>query len=92
MVNLHLALLSGTKNLKSVTVSFRIPYFTQWGQHVLVCGSEPVLGSWNVKKGLLLKPFHRDDELIWSGSIPVPDGFQCDYNFYVVDEERNILR
>jgi hypothetical protein len=92
MVNLNLALLSGTKNLKAVTVTFKIPYFTHWGQQLLVCGSAPVLGSWNVKKGLLLKPFHRDDELIWSGSIPVPAGFECEYSYYVVDEERNVLR
>lgn len=92
MVNLNMALLSDTKDLKSVTVSFRIPYFTQWGHHLLVCGSEPVLGSWNVKKGLLLKPYHREGELIWSGSITVPVGFECEYSYYVVDEERNILR
>lgn len=92
MVNLNMALLSDTKDLKSVTVSFRIPYFTQWGHHLLVCGSEPVLGSWNVKKGLLLKPYHREVELIWSGSITVPVGFECEYSYYVVDEERNVSR
>lgn len=92
MVNLNMALLSGTKDPKSVTVSFRIPYFTQWGHQLLVSGSEPVLGSWNVKKGLLLKPYHRDGELIWSGSIPVPVGFECEYSYYVVDDERNVLR
>ncbi|KAL3533414.1 hypothetical protein ACH5RR_006935 [Cinchona calisaya] len=92
MVNLNLGLLSGTKNLKSITVGFRIPYYTQWGQHLLVCGSEPVLGSWNAKKGLLLSPYHQDGELIWSGSVPVPAEFECEYSYYVVDEERNVLR
>lgn len=92
MVNLNLGLLSGTKNLKFVTVSFRIPYYTQWGQYLLVCGSEPVLGSWNVKKGLLLSPYHQDGELIWSGSIPVPAEFKCEYSYYVVDDDRNVLR
>lgn len=92
MVNLNLSLLSGTRNLKSVNLSFRIPYFTQWGQHLLVCGSEPILGSWNVKKGLLLSPSHQNNELIWSGCIPVPIGFTCEYSYYVVDDERNALR
>ncbi|CAK9170449.1 unnamed protein product [Ilex paraguariensis] len=90
MVNL--GLFSGNKPVKSAIVSFRIPYYTQWGQSLLVCGSEPVLGSWNVKNGLLLSPFHQGDELIWCGRIPVPAGFGCEYSYYVVDNERNVLR
>ncbi|XP_019250677.1 PREDICTED: 4-alpha-glucanotransferase DPE2 [Nicotiana attenuata] len=90
MVNL--GLFTGNKPLKSRKVSFRIPYYTQWGQHLLICGSDALLGSWNVKKGLLLKPSHQGEELIWSGSIPVPPGFQSEYSYYVVDDTRNILR
>ncbi|KAL0428431.1 UNVERIFIED_CONTAM: 4-alpha-glucanotransferase DPE2 [Sesamum latifolium] len=90
MVNL--GLFPGSKTSNSVIVSFKIPYYTQWGQHLLVCGSEPVLGSWNVKKGLLLRPSHQGDELIWSGSLPVPAEFNCEYSYYVVDDEKNVLR
>ncbi|XP_022874044.1 4-alpha-glucanotransferase DPE2-like isoform X1 [Olea europaea var. sylvestris] len=90
MVNL--GLIRGSKSSNSVIVSFKLPYYTHWGQHLLVCGSEPVLGSWNVKKGLLLKPVHQGDELIWSGSLNVPNGFGCEYSYYVVDDGRNILR
>lgn len=90
MVNLRL--LCGNKSLKSVRLSFRIPYYTHWGQHLLVCGSEALLGSWNVKKGLLLRPSHQGDELIWSGSIPVPPGFKSEYSYYVVDDEKNVVR
>ncbi|MCE3214856.1 4-alpha-glucanotransferase dpe2 [Datura stramonium] len=90
MVNL--VLFSGDKPLKSRKLSFRIPYYTQWGQNLLICGSDRLLGSWNVKKGLLLKPSHQGEELIWSGSIPVPPGFQSEYSYYVVDDRRNILR
>lgn len=78
--------------MKSVKVSFRLPYYTQWGQSLLVCGSEPVLGSWNVKKGLLLSPVNQGVELIWMGSVAVPSGFECEYNYYVVDDDKNILR
>ncbi|KAL6272198.1 hypothetical protein ACE6H2_022890 [Prunus campanulata] len=88
----ELGLLSGTKSTKSVHVSFRIPYYTHWGQSLLVCGSEPVLGSWNLKKGLLLSPVHHGDELIWFGTVPVPKGFKCEYSYYVVDDNRNVLR
>ncbi|KAK3010333.1 hypothetical protein RJ639_013026 [Escallonia herrerae] len=90
MVNL--GLFTESMSAKSANVTFRIPYFTQWGQSVLVCGSERVLGSWNVKKGLLLSPFHLGDELIWAGSITVPTGVECEYNYYVVDDQRNVLR
>ncbi|KAK9026512.1 hypothetical protein V6N11_039350 [Hibiscus sabdariffa] len=77
---------------KSVKITFRIPYYTEWGQALLVCGSEPMLGSWDVKKGLLLSPVHQGDELIWTGTIAVPSHFNCDYRYYVVDDARNVLR
>ena len=51
-----------------------------------------MLGSWNVKKGVLLKPFHQANELTWSGSITVPSEFECEYNYYVVDDKKNVLR
>lgn len=90
MVNL--GLFSGAKPAKSVSVRFRLPYYTQWGQSLVVCGSESLLGSWNVKKGLLLSPVHQGDQLIWCGSIAVSDGFGCEYSYYVVDDNRNVLR
>ncbi|RDY00155.1 4-alpha-glucanotransferase DPE2 [Mucuna pruriens] len=83
---------SANKSVNSVKVSFRIPYFTQWGQSLLVCGSVPVLGSWNVKRGVLLSPIQQGGELIWGGSITVPRGFQCQYTYYVVDDNKNVLR
>ncbi|CAJ1916795.1 unnamed protein product [Sphenostylis stenocarpa] len=85
-------LFSGNKSVNSVKVSFRIPYFTQWGQSLLVCGSVPVLGAWNVKRGVLLSVIHQGSELIWGGSITVPRGFQCQYSYYVVDDKKNVLR
>ncbi|KAJ7972058.1 4-alpha-glucanotransferase dpe2-like protein [Quillaja saponaria] len=90
MVNL--GLLSGTKSVNSVKVSFQLPYYTHWGQSLIVSGSVPVLGSRNVKKGFLLSPVHQGDELIWYGSLAVPSGFECEYSYYVVDDEKNVLR
>lgn len=85
-------LLADKKSVKSVKVSFRIPYFTEWGQSLLVCGSQPVLGSWNVKKGVLLSPSHQGDELIWAGTLTVPAGFDSEYSYYVVNDKRTVLR
>ncbi|GMN64331.1 hypothetical protein TIFTF001_033402 [Ficus carica] len=88
----NLGLFSGLKPIKSVNVRFRLPYYTQWGQSLVVCGSEPVLGGWDVKKGLSLSPVHQGDELIWSGTVSVPNGFESEYSYYVVDDEKNVLR
>lgn len=85
-------LFSAVKSMKSVKLKFRIPYFTEWGQSLLVCGSEPTLGSWNVKKGLLLSPVHQDDQLIWTATISVPCQFSCGYRYYVMDGAKNVLR
>uniref|UniRef100_A0A803LZX8 4-alpha-glucanotransferase n=1 Tax=Chenopodium quinoa TaxID=63459 RepID=A0A803LZX8_CHEQI len=90
MVNL--GILSSENAIKSVSVNFRIPYFTHWGQSLLVCGSVPSLGSWNVRRGLLLSPISQGSELIWGGSIEVPSGFECEYSYYVVDDDKNVLR
>ncbi|PON44078.1 Glycoside hydrolase [Trema orientale] len=85
----NLGLFSGTK---SVNVRFRLPYYTQWGQSLVVSGSESVLGAWNVKNGLLLSPVHEGDELLWCGTIAVPSGFESEYSYYVVDDNKNVLR
>lgn len=92
-MNLGSLSLSTSKSSKPmVRLSFSIPYFTHWGQSLLVCGSAPGLGSGNVKKGLLLKPSQQDDQLIWSACVSVPPGFTCDYCYYVVDDLKNVLR
>lgn len=91
MVNLG-SISGAGKSMKPIHVSFRLPYNTHWGQSLLVCGSEPVLGSWDAKKGLLLSPVHEGGELIWRGTITVRSGFCCEYSYYVVDGEKKILR
>ncbi|KAH0977135.1 hypothetical protein GBA52_026854 [Prunus armeniaca] len=96
-------LLSGTKLRSQCIRVSKIPYYTHWGQSLLVRGSEPVLGSWNLKKGLLLSPVHHVDKLIGFGIVPVPKGFKCEYIYYVVDflfflaehvvdDNRNVVR
>ncbi|ONM60886.1 4-alpha-glucanotransferase DPE2 [Zea mays] len=83
---------SGKKHLNSVTLLFKLPYYTQWGQSLLIAGSEPALGSWNVKQGVSLSPVHQDSELIWCGSVSVVAGFTSEYKYYVVDDKKNVLR
>lgn len=82
----------GKRSLSSVSLLFKLPYYTQWGQSLLIAGSEPALGSWNVKQGLSLSPVHQGNELFWFGSVSVATGFTCEYKYYVVDDHRNVLR
>lgn len=79
-------------SIKTVSLSFRLPYYTKWGESILVSGSQPLLGSWDVKKGLLLSPFHQGNELIWYATVTVPHGFECEYSYYLVDDDRHVLR
>lgn len=90
MVNLKP--LPGRKPLSSVTLIFKLPYYTHWGQSLVISGSEPILGSWNVKQALALSPVHQGDELFWCGRVAVPITFKCEYSYYLVDDNRNILR
>uniref|UniRef100_A0A0D9UYV9 4-alpha-glucanotransferase n=1 Tax=Leersia perrieri TaxID=77586 RepID=A0A0D9UYV9_9ORYZ len=59
---------------------------------LLIAGSELALGSWNVKQGLALSPVHQGNELVWSGRVSVATGFTSEYNNYVVDDNKNVLR
>jgi hypothetical protein len=84
--------ISGKKSLNTVTLLFKLPYYTQWGQSLLIAGSEPALGSWNVKQGLALSPVHQDNKLFWCGRVSVADDFTPEYCYYVVDDNKNVLR
>jgi len=49
---------------------FSLPYFTAWGQRLVVCGSEPSLGNWNLDQALSL---HYDPSAgTWSQEIELP--------------------
>ncbi|KAJ4961326.1 hypothetical protein NE237_021236 [Protea cynaroides] len=50
-----LRVLSEKKSFKTVKLCFKLPYYSQWRQSLLVCGFKPVLGSWNMKKGVWFK-------------------------------------
>eukprot|EP01018_Ginkgo_biloba_P034974 Gb_33253 [translate_table: standard] len=80
------------KRLRKISVRFRLPYYTQWGQNLIVCGSDPVMGSWKVKQAVQMMPHHQGDDLIWHATVSVPDNFRCEYNYCLVDDKRNLLK
>jgi hypothetical protein len=35
-----------------MSVQFRVKYWTEWGQNLVVCGPDARLGAWDVRKGV----------------------------------------
>ncbi|MFD2786248.1 4-alpha-glucanotransferase [Hymenobacter rubripertinctus] len=50
---------------------FTLPFRTAWGQRLVVCGSLPSLGQWNLDQALSLH-YHADSGF-WTQEISVPD-------------------
>eukprot|EP00252_Welwitschia_mirabilis_P024591 TRINITY_DN7346_c0_g1_i1.p1 TRINITY_DN7346_c0_g1~~TRINITY_DN7346_c0_g1_i1.p1 ORF type:complete len:954 (-),score=162.82 TRINITY_DN7346_c0_g1_i1:275-3136(-) len=80
------------ERIRKINLRFRLPYYTQWGQNLLLCGTDPALGASNVNKGLRMIPYHEKDTLFWHVTISVPHDFKSEYSYYVVDDHRNVLR
>ncbi|GAB3302326.1 4-alpha-glucanotransferase [Hymenobacter tenuis] len=65
---------------------FTLPFRTAWGQRLVVCGSLPTLGQWNLDQALDL--FYHADSGTWSQEISLPDD-QLDtveYKYVLLDE------
>ncbi len=65
---------------------FSLPYRTAWGQRLVVCGSEPSLGSWNLAQALPL--LYNSDAGLWSQEISLPDEQPgtVEYKYILLDE------
>ena len=53
-----------------MTIHFSLPYRTAYGQRLVLCGSLPALGHWNLGEAL---PLHYDEATTrWSAEVTVP--------------------
>ena len=53
-----------------MTIRFSLPYRTTYGQRLVLCGSLPALGSWQLADAL---PLHYDEATTrWSAEVDVP--------------------
>lgn len=77
---------------RKLLVHFRTSYFTQWGEHVAVCGEGPLFGNWDVKKAHWLSCRHLGDELLWEGLVPIPVVREFTYRLAVVNEGFEVLK
>jgi len=50
---------------------FTLPFRTTWGQRLVVCGSEPALGAWNLDHALSLH--YQPAAGVWTQEISLPD-------------------
>ncbi|RPD49451.1 4-alpha-glucanotransferase [Hymenobacter sediminis] len=65
---------------------FTLPFRTVWGQRLVVCGSLPSLGQWNLDQALNL---HYNAEYgIWTQEISLPDDQPgtVEYKYVLLDE------
>ncbi|KAH7331911.1 hypothetical protein KP509_20G057000 [Ceratopteris richardii] len=81
---------------KLVTLRFRLPYYTQWGQNLVILGSETAFGSWDPASAFSMSPQHDGDVLFWIASMQVvPEDWtkEVSYIYCVVDHDsRRVLR
>ena len=67
-------------------IRFSLPYYTEFGQRLVVCGSEPSLGQWSLDHAL---PLNFDASTgQWSQEISVPSDHPgpVEYKYILLDE------
>ncbi|CAM6114987.1 unnamed protein product [Calypogeia fissa] len=80
------------RRARRINVRFRVPYYTQWGQNLMLSGSDPLLGNWTLSQGQWMTPHHEGDSLVWQAQISVPDHFETHYKYCLADENKNLLK
>jgi 4-alpha-glucanotransferase len=71
------------KTASLTELRFRVPYWTKWGQTVVI------IGTWDgaAKRGYPLTCRHEGDSLLWEGKITVPiKGDHLCYKYAVLNE------
>ena len=48
-----------------VTLRFRVPYATVWGENLVLVGDDDRLGAWEPARGSWMQCTHVGDQLIW---------------------------
>lgn len=57
---------------RRVTLHFSIPYHTQWGQSLILCGSGALLGNMEWSKGKAMACHHDKESLVWEVTAVLP--------------------
>jgi hypothetical protein len=82
------------EELKNVEVKFVVCYQTKWGEVLVLTGSRGLLGAGDVEKGIKMRCVQGHHGLFWEGSVVVPPGYECTYDYVVYNEhcDKLVLR
>ena len=75
-----------------VTLLFRVPYMTQWGQNLVVVGAGERLGEWEARAGPWMGCSFEGETLVWTVILSVPWTPAIEYKYAVVDEQVEVVR
>jgi len=64
---------------------FKLPYFTHWGQRLMVSGNIPELGNNDITKALALN-YHSPEDWIAEIDVNSKEAFTLNYKYVLLDE------
>ncbi|KAF5838691.1 hypothetical protein DUNSADRAFT_2387 [Dunaliella salina] len=71
---------------KRINLHLRVPFFTTWGQNLVVCGAGAMMGNWDPKRGHPMHCHHEKDVLVWEALLTLPWQAQFSYKYVVVED------
>uniref|UniRef100_A0A7S3QVA9 4-alpha-glucanotransferase n=2 Tax=Dunaliella tertiolecta TaxID=3047 RepID=A0A7S3QVA9_DUNTE len=76
----------GAMGSKRINLHLRVPFFTSWGQNLVVCGAGAMMGNWDPKRGHPMHCHHEKDVLVWEALLSLPWQAQFSYKYVVVED------
>jgi len=76
---------------RHVSLHFRVPYMTVWGQSLVVSGDGRALGDWDPLAGARMSCKHVGEELVWEAHVSVPFVDSLRYRYVVINEDPGVV-
>ncbi|KAK7390653.1 hypothetical protein VNO78_25999 [Psophocarpus tetragonolobus] len=77
-----------TNELKFVRVAFQIQKDCDFGEHFLIVGDDPILGSWDPLEAL---PMTWSEGHVWAVELDIPAGKSIQFKFILKGKDGNII-
>eukprot|EP00850_Spirogloea_muscicola_P013966 SM000097S24819 [mRNA] locus=s97:544160:552835:+ [translate_table: standard] len=75
-----------------VNLRFKLPYYTKWGQNLMISGSDPLFGAYTLKRSVWMTPQHDGDDLVWQALVSVPATLHLEYRYCLVSEGPAVIK
>lgn len=69
-------------------IYFKLPYYTYWGQRLLICGNLPELGNNDISNALSMN-YNSPDEWVAEIDVQKPEEFELQYKYVLLTEQNN---